>query len=70
MCQRNRGDIDFEVERIEGHIFAVKQGKQGDIPKDEHTTKKPDLTLQNMDCIPRFPLKYCGLSELLSLYKK
>ena len=39
-------DFDFETERIEGD--------QGYISEDEHT-EQADLTLGNMDCIPRFP---------------
>ena len=46
MRQRNREDIDFDAERIEGD--------QGYIPEDEHT-EQPDLTLGNLDCIPCFP---------------
>ena len=46
MRQRNREDIDFDTERIEGD--------QGYIPEDEHT-EQPDLTLENLDCIPCFP---------------
>ena len=54
MHLRNRGDIDFEAERIEDHIFATTQGDQDDIPEDEHT-EQPDLTLGNKECILRFP---------------
>ena len=46
MRQRNREDIDFDAERIEGD--------QGYIPEDEHT-EQLDLTLENLDCIPCFP---------------
>ena len=34
MGQRKRGDIDFEAERIEDHIFAMKQVDQCYIPED------------------------------------
>ena len=54
MRQRNRGDIDFEAERIKDHVFAMKQGDQGYIQEDE-CTEKPDLTLGNVDCMPRSP---------------
>ena len=53
MRQRSRGDIDFEAVKNEEHVFAMKHGDQGYIQADEHTVK-PDLTLGNMDCIPRF----------------
>ena len=46
--QRSRGDIDFEAERIEDHIFAMKQGDQSCIPEDEYT-EQAYLTLGNMD---------------------
>ena len=54
MRQRNRGDIGFEAERIEDYVFAMKQGNQGYIQEDE-CTEKPDLTLGNVDCMPRSP---------------
>ena len=47
-------DTDVEVERIENHIFAIKQGDQSYIPEDKHT-EQPDLILLNVGCIPRFP---------------
>ena len=54
MHQRSSGDVDFEAERIEDHAFAIKQSNQGYNPADEHT-EQPNLTLGNVDCIPRFP---------------
>ena len=54
MRQRNRGDVNFETEKIEEQAFAMKQGDQGYIPADEHT-EQPNLTLGNVDCIPHFP---------------
>ena len=54
MRQRSRRDVDFEAERNEDHVFAMKQGDQCYIPADEHT-EQLDLTLGNVDCIPRFP---------------
>ena len=53
ICQRSRGDVDFEAERIKDHTFAIKQGDQGYVPADEHRDQ-PNLTLWNVDCIPRF----------------
>lgn len=40
-------DTDVEVERIENHIFAIKQGDQSYIPEDKHT-EQPDLILVNV----------------------
>ena len=52
--QRNKGDIDFEAERIEDDTFEMKQGDRDNNPEDKHT-EQPDLTFENVDCIPHFP---------------
>ena len=54
MRQRNKGDIDFEAEMTEDHTFAMKQGNRCYSPENNYT-EQPDLTLGNVDCIPRFP---------------
>ena len=54
MRQSNREDIDFEVEKTEDDVFVMKQGDQVYIQEDEHA-EQPDLTLENVGCIPRSP---------------
>ena len=54
MRQSNREDIDFEAEKTEDDVFVMKQGDQVYIQEDEHA-EQPDLTLENVGCIPRSP---------------
>ena len=44
----------LKLKELKTTYLHFKQGNQGYISEDGHT-EQPDLTLGNVDCIPRFP---------------